>query len=99
MKEPTMVERVKTTTRIPRFQTREEAAEFWDTHDSTEFEDDFEPVEIGVARPLLHGFSVVFEGEVFDRIVAAAKRRGVNFDHLAEQWIVEGLERDEAAAS
>jgi hypothetical protein len=98
MKEPTMVESVKTTSRIPPFRTREEAAEFWDTHDSTDFEDEFEPVEIEVAHPLLHQFSVAFEGEVFDRIIDAAKRRNVNFDHLAERWIAEGLERDEAAS-
>ncbi|HEY7035920.1 MAG TPA: CopG family antitoxin [Thermomicrobiales bacterium] len=94
-----MVESVNTATKIPQFRTREEAAEFWDTHDSTEFEDEFEPVEFEVARPLLHQFPVAFEGEVFDRIVTAAKRRGVDFERLAEQWVVEGLERDEAASS
>ena len=30
--------------RIPSFQGIEEEAEFWDTHDSTEFEDEFEQV-------------------------------------------------------
>ncbi len=31
--------------RIPEFKTIEEEAEFWDTHDSTEFEDEFTEVE------------------------------------------------------
>jgi hypothetical protein len=94
-----MVRASTTKSRIPHFASLEEEAEFWDTHDTTEFEDEFEPVEIEVARPLLHEFSVAFEGEVFDRIIAAAKRRGVDFEPLAERWIVEGLERDEAASS
>ncbi|MEA2530146.1 MAG: CopG antitoxin of type toxin-antitoxin system [Thermomicrobiales bacterium] len=93
-----MVHASSTRSRIPHFSSIEEEAEFWDTHDSTEFEAEFEPVELDVANPLLHGFSVAFEGPVFDRILAAAKRRGVSFVQLAEQWIVEGVERDEAAS-
>lgn len=93
-----MIQASTTKSRIPHFTSLEEEAEFWDTHDSTDFEDEFEPVEIEVARPLLHGFTVAFEGAVFDRIVAAARRRGVDFPSLAEQWVVEGLERDEVAS-
>src|SRR5437899_3153261 len=40
--------------RIPTFKTIEEAAEFWDTHDSAEFEDEFEDVtnvRFVMARP------------------------------------------------
>ena len=32
----------------------EEEAEFWDTHDTEEFADEFEPVEVKFARPLRH---------------------------------------------
>ena len=35
--------------RIPDFASLEEEAEFWDTHDSTEFEDEWEPVDLEVA--------------------------------------------------
>ena len=31
-------------TKSPRFNTVEEAAQFWDTHDSAEFDDEFEDV-------------------------------------------------------
>jgi hypothetical protein len=92
-----MVRQVQMSRRIPTFQSIEEEAAFWDSHDSTEFEDEFEPVELTVAHPLLHGFSIYFEGDVFDRIVAAAKRRGIGFTDLAEQWVIDGLEREEGA--
>jgi len=31
----------KTKSRIPRFKSIEEEAEFWDNHDTTEFEDEY----------------------------------------------------------
>jgi hypothetical protein len=37
------------TKKIPRFKSRQEEAEFWDTHDTTEFEDEFVEVHIKVA--------------------------------------------------
>ena len=40
--------------RIPEFASLEEEAAFWDTHDTTDFEDEFHPV------------TVVFEDRAFD---------------------------------
>jgi len=37
---------------IPILKSIEEEAEFWDTHDTEEFADEFEPVEVKFARPL-----------------------------------------------
>jgi hypothetical protein len=41
------------TKRIPKFASIEEEAVFWDTHDTTEFEDEFEEVEVVFADPLI----------------------------------------------
>jgi CopG antitoxin of type II toxin-antitoxin system len=35
---------------IPAFNNIEEEAEFWDTHDTTEFEDEFKPVKVHFAK-------------------------------------------------
>jgi len=32
--------------KLPKFATDQEEADFWDTHDSTQFLDDTEPVEV-----------------------------------------------------
>ena len=40
------------TKKVPEFRTEEEEARFWDEHDSTEFIDDFEPVEIELSPEL-----------------------------------------------
>jgi hypothetical protein len=43
------------TSRIPDFQSREEEAAFWDTHDFTEFLDETRPVKLRVAKNLSQG--------------------------------------------
>ena len=40
--------------KIARFKSVEEEAEFWDTHDSEDFADEFDEIEVKFARPLKH---------------------------------------------
>jgi hypothetical protein len=94
-----MTHREAAKSRIPTFASLEDEAAFWGSHDSTEFADEFEPVAMGVSRPLMHGLIVEFEGETFHRLVAAAKHRGMGPATLAQQWITAALERDEADRS
>ena len=42
----------KKQSRIPTFNSREEEAEFWDTHDTADFEDEFEPMNVRFANNL-----------------------------------------------
>ena len=79
--------------RIPEFASLAEEAEYWDTHDTTEFEEDWEPVDLEVARPLVHGLSIRLEATVFHRLVAIAKRRGVPVSTLASALIGDAIER------
>ena len=79
--------------KIPTFDSTEEEAEFWDTHDSAEFEDEFEPVEVEFARPLAHGLVVPLNAELIHRIGVAARARGVGLSTLTRTWIEEGLAR------
>ena len=37
---------------IPKFKTLEEEAEFWNTHDTADFEDEFKPVQVHFAKNL-----------------------------------------------
>ena len=48
---------------IPAFNNIEEEAEFWDTHDTTEFEEEFKPVKVRFAKNLSEGFKVRFDPE------------------------------------
>ena len=48
---------------IPQFATREEEAEFWDTHDFTDYWDDLEPVNVAVSPNLESSFQIPLDDE------------------------------------
>jgi len=91
-----MTDRKQTASRIPTFTSIAEEAAFWDAHDTTEFEDEWEPVEVEVAQPLGHILSVRLESEAFCRLSAIARTRDVNLVTLAQTWVLEAIERAEA---
>ena len=79
--------------KLPDFATLEQEAQFWDTHDTTEFEDEWESNDLEVARPVMHRLSVRLEGPVFHGLVAVAKRRGMPTSTLAAALIREAIEQ------
>jgi hypothetical protein len=78
---------------VPTFRSVREAADFWDTHSTTEFEDHWQPVDTDVARPLQRTRLVTVELDeaTFDQLRAAAKRLGICTDELALKWLRERL--------
>ena len=93
-----MVTTRKPKSRIPRFKSREEEAEFWDTHDTTEFEDEFVEVKLQVARPLGHILAVRLDAQTIDRLAKAGRRKGIGPSTLARMWLLERLEQERQAA-
>ncbi len=78
--------------RIPAFARREEEARFWDTHDTAEFEDEFEPIDVRFANNLSQGITVRFTPETLETLRATAQRKGIGPTTLARMWILERLE-------
>lgn len=79
--------------KIPAFNSIEEEAAFWDSHSTTEFEDEWEPVEVEVA-PDLRSVRVVeieLDDETADLLFALARQRGVRASELARSWIRDQL--------
>ena len=85
---------------VPVFTSIEEEAEFWDTHDSTEFEDYWEPVEVELPLEVTSKFflEVEFDRATWDRLRDFARERGVDRADLARQWVMEGFARAVAEA-
>ena len=77
--------------RIPRFRSREEEAEFWDTHDSTEF--DWRPVRMKVAKDLQHVLGIRIERDLLTRLIDTSRARGVGLNDFTTGLISEGLDR------
>ncbi|MDE2902481.1 MAG: CopG family antitoxin [Chloroflexota bacterium] len=82
----------KKQTRIPTFNSPEEEAEFWDTHDTADFEDEFERTEVRFAKNLSQGITVRFTAETLETLRATAQRKGIGPTTLARMWILERLE-------
>lgn len=82
----------RTRSRIPRFKSIEEEAEFWDTHDSTEFESEFKPTRVKFADKIEHVLMVPLERDVLDRLVVVSRSRGIALTELAAKFIADGLE-------
>lgn len=77
--------------KIPTFTSLEEEATFWDSHDTTDFEDEFKPIQVKFVKPLEKGITVRLDKETLHilRLTASAKRMGATT--LVRMWVMEKL--------
>ena len=72
------------------FSSLEEAAEFWDTHDSGDYEGFFEDVECRFDVKT-KSYLISLDGALYDKVRAVAKKRRVPAEKLLSRWIAEKL--------
>ncbi len=81
--------------KIPKIDSIEELAKFWDTHDITDFEDELEEVSESVfdrAKEAVVRIRLLPEqAEAVKRI---ARSRGMDEEHLIEEWVNEKLRKN-----
>ena len=79
--------------KIPQFETEQEEAEFWDTHDATDYLDDTEPVDVEFvdARPRKVQISLRLAPTTITQLKAVARQRGIGYQTLIRLWILEQL--------
>lgn len=94
---PLSTRRVKS--RVPTFETVEEEAAFWETHDSAEFEDEFETVEdvIFVRSQPKKGITVRLAQDSLTALTEQAHDMGIGPSTLARMWILERLKEERLA--
>lgn len=76
--------------RIPKTDSIQELARFWDTHDLTDFQDQLEEVN----EPLFDLEPVVrvrLEPDEIRAVREKAKSKGVGFEELIREWIRERI--------
>ena len=72
------------------FETLEEAAAFWDTHDSGDYEEYFSDVECKF--DIEKSTRVIsMDSALYDEVRAVAKRKRIPTDKLVSRWIKEKL--------
>ncbi len=81
--------------RIPEFNSVEEEAEFWDTHDTTEFENEFRPVKVRFAQNLSEGLTIRLDPETLSKLRQKAHEQGIGPSTLIRMWVMEHLRSEE----
>lgn len=76
---------------IPKFKTIEEEADFWATHDTADFEDEFKPVQVHFAKNLSDTLNVRFESEDVTKLRDEARKKGIGPTTLIRMWVKEHL--------
>jgi predicted DNA binding CopG/RHH family protein len=83
----------KKVSRIPKFKNLTEEAEFWDTHDFTEFQDELKPVRVkfNFGKPKEETITVRLQSGLKTKLAKVAEEMGINTSTLARMWIVEKI--------
>ena len=76
---------------IPKTDSIQELAHFWDTHDLTDFEDELEEVDESVFELGTQLLLPLEPGEL-EALSALAKSRNTSPENLIREWLVERLE-------
>ena len=76
---------------IPKFKSIAEEAEFWDTHDMSDYWDQFEPAKVRFAKKLSKGITIRLDPETMDGVRALASEKGIGPTTLIRMWVIEKL--------
>lgn len=74
--------------KIPQTDSIQKLANFWDSHDLTDFENELEEVQESVFEPIV---PLVLTPEEAAAVTAAAESRGISPVMLIREWITEGI--------
>jgi len=77
--------------KIPETDSIEELARFWDTHDSTDFEDQMEEVTEPVFERKIETFVVRLQPQEAEAVKRIAESEGVGYTTLIRGWVLERI--------
>lgn len=71
--------------------SRDEVAEFWDTHSAADYWDELKPVQVHVAKNLSEGITIRFDEKTLSKLRKKAEKKGIGPTTLARMWILDRL--------
>ena len=86
-------EETTTRRRIPDFASREEMAEWFDTHDMADYWDELKPVKLPFAKRLSQGLNIRLDPDTLAELRAQASEKGIGPTTLPRMWILERLKQ------
>lgn len=81
--------------RIPEFASRQEEAEWFDTHDMADYQDEFKTVKARFAKNLSQGITIRLDPETLTKLRTQAHEKGLGPTTLVRMWILERLKEQE----
>ena len=72
------------------FKTYEEAADFWDTHDSTDYLDNLEEIEVDIDVQKKH-YLLEVDMQIAEKIQESARKKGISASSLANELLYKQL--------
>ena len=75
------------------FESFAELADFWDTHDLTDYADYLTPVSVEVTPHPTHEYKITLSDSLNKTIREAQKREGVSIGTLINLWVQEKLQQ------
>jgi predicted HicB family RNase H-like nuclease len=89
-----MTDNVKIIDEIPEnFSSVEEAINFWDTHDTTDYLDNFETVTIETELQRRH-FEIEIDEDLIPILSQKAQQKGMSARELVNHWLKEKLQEE-----
>lgn len=76
---------------IPQFKSLDAEARFWDTHDTTDFEGEFQPVSVRFSGLIQRGFTIRLQTDDLHHLQHLARQKGVGVSSLVRMWVKERL--------
>ena len=76
---------------IPQFKSLDDEAQFWDTHDTTDFEGEFQPVSIRFTGLVERGLTIRLQTDDFHNLKHLAQQKGIGVSSLVRMWVKERL--------
>jgi hypothetical protein len=90
-----MTQTKKQKSRIPEFKSYEEEAQWWETHNLADYQDEFETVNARFSKNLSKGLTVRLDPETLEKLRTQAHEKGIGATTLIRMWIFERLEEQE----
>jgi hypothetical protein len=83
--------KMKAKEKIPETDSIEELARFWDTHDATDFDNEFEEVTEPLFERRRVVMAVPLEAQEIEAVEKIAKAKGLDNRSLLREWVLEKL--------
>lgn len=83
--------------KIPKFKSEKEEADFWATHDSTDYLSETKEIKVRFSRPSKKLVSLRLDEKTIKRLKRIANSKGIGYLELVRMWVLENLKKTKAA--